>query len=182
MRQSSSRRELRIALAIALGARTARGSKVPINARSKEEDHGNEQIGRRQKARLTIRLISPPNTLKKLRDWPVRSKRTRTPARFGRPRTRSQPVSLTPLPIVLFSPARHDLERLVRQRSSSSSRGARSPRGERPRCRTILVVTAVSSKKTRRGASSLDCSTFSSARAAATSGRSCSAACRVFLT
>jgi hypothetical protein len=24
--------------------------KVPINARSKEEDHGNEQIGRRQKA------------------------------------------------------------------------------------------------------------------------------------
>src|SRR6202158_573112 len=53
-------------------------------------------------------------------------------------------------------------------------------RGERPRCRTILVVTAVSSMKTRRGASSLDCSTFSSARAAATSGRSCSAACRVF--
>jgi len=34
--------------------------------------------------------------------------------------------------------------------------------------------------KTRRGASSLDCSAFSSARAAATSGRSCSAACRVF--
>src|SRR5258708_17167564 len=56
----------------------------------------------------------------------------------------------------------------------------RSPRGERPRCRTILVVTAVSSMKTRRGASSLDCSTFSSARAAATSGRSCSAACGVF--
>src|ERR1700760_3502620 len=56
----------------------------------------------------------------------------------------------------------------------------RSPRGERPRCRTILVVTAVSSMKTRRGASSLDCSTFSAARAAATSGRSCSAACRVF--
>src|ERR1700688_4321231 len=56
----------------------------------------------------------------------------------------------------------------------------RSPRGERPRCRTILVVTAVSSMKTRRGASSLDCSTFSAARAAATSGRSCSAACKVF--
>src|SRR6202163_2045948 len=56
----------------------------------------------------------------------------------------------------------------------------RSPRGERPRCRTILVVTAVSSMKTSRGASSLDCSTFSAARAAATSGRSCSAACRVF--
>src|SRR6202163_3517329 len=56
----------------------------------------------------------------------------------------------------------------------------RSPRGERPRCRTILVVTAVSSMKTRRGASSFDCSPFSSARAAATSGRSCSAACRVF--
>src|SRR5664279_3898856 len=56
----------------------------------------------------------------------------------------------------------------------------RSPRGERPRSRTILVVTAVSSMKTRRGALSLDCSTISSARAAATSGRSCSAACRVF--
>src|SRR5271156_219640 len=56
----------------------------------------------------------------------------------------------------------------------------RSPRGERPRCRTILVVTAVSSIKTRRDATSLDCSTFSSARAAATSGRSCSAACKVF--
>src|SRR3978361_1519958 len=56
----------------------------------------------------------------------------------------------------------------------------RSPRGERPRCRTILVVTAVSSMKTRRDATSLDCSTLSSARAAATSGRSCSAACKVF--
>src|SRR3972149_8749192 len=33
---------------------------------------------------------------------------------------------------------------------------------------------------TRRGASSEGCSAFSSARAAATSGRSCSAACRVF--
>ena len=41
---------------------------------------------------------------------------------------------------------------------------------------TILVITAVSSMKTRRGASSSDCSAFSSARAAATSGRSCSAA------
>src|SRR5665213_3499697 len=56
----------------------------------------------------------------------------------------------------------------------------RSPRGERPRCRTILVVTAVSSMNTRRDPTSLDCSTFSSARAAATSGRSCSAACQVF--
>src|SRR5688572_6544364 len=33
---------------------------------------------------------------------------------------------------------------------------------------------------TRRGARSLGCSAFSSAREAATSGRSCSAACRVF--
>lgn len=56
----------------------------------------------------------------------------------------------------------------------------RSPRGERPRWLTILVVTAVSSMNTRRGASSSDCSAFSSARATATSGRSCSAACRVF--
>ena len=56
----------------------------------------------------------------------------------------------------------------------------RSPRGERPRCRTILVVTAVSSIKTRHGARSFNCSTFSLARAAATSGQSCSAACRIF--
>ena len=41
-------------------------------------------------------------------------------------------------------------------------------------------MTAVSSMKTRRRASSLDCLAFSSARAAATSGRSCSAACNVF--
>src|SRR5262245_59659344 len=34
--------------------------------------------------------------------------------------------------------------------------------------------------KTRRGALSLGCSVFSAARSAATSGRSCSAACRVF--
>src|SRR5262249_3680488 len=39
---------------------------------------------------------------------------------------------------------------------------------------------AVSSMKTRRGALSLGCSAFSAARSAATSGRSCSAACRVF--
>src|ERR1019366_4672295 len=51
----------------------------------------------------------------------------------------------------------------------------RSPRGERPWCRTIFVVTAVSSMNTRRGSSA-----FNSARAAATSGRSCSAACSVF--
>src|ERR1700739_1598637 len=56
----------------------------------------------------------------------------------------------------------------------------RSPRAERPWWRTILVVTAVSSMNTSRGATSLGCSAFSSARAAATSGRSCSAACRVF--
>lgn len=56
----------------------------------------------------------------------------------------------------------------------------RSPRGERPWCRTIFVVTAVSSMNTRRGASRRGCSAFNSARAAATSGRSCSAACRVF--
>src|SRR5262249_54061216 len=42
------------------------------------------------------------------------------------------------------------------------------------------VVTAVSSIKTRRRGSSVGCSAFNSARAAATSGRSCSAARRVF--
>src|SRR5229473_2353297 len=57
---------------------------------------------------------------------------------------------------------------------------SRSPRGERPEWRTILVVTDVSSIKTRRFARKDDCSAFSSARAAATSGRSCSAACSVF--
>src|SRR5674476_449359 len=57
---------------------------------------------------------------------------------------------------------------------------SRSPRGERPEWRTILVVTDVSSIKTSRFARKDGCSAFSSARAAATSGRSCSAACSVF--
>ena len=45
---------------------------------------------------------------------------------------------------------------------------------------TIFVVTAVSSMNTKRGALREGCSAFSAARAAATSGRSCSAACRDF--
>src|ERR1700675_4986502 len=57
---------------------------------------------------------------------------------------------------------------------------SRSPRGERPEWRTILVVTDVSSIKTSRRLRNDDCSAFNSARAAATSGRSCSAACSVF--
>src|SRR5664279_5314399 len=57
---------------------------------------------------------------------------------------------------------------------------AYSPRGQRPEWRTILVVTDVSSIKTSRFARKDDCSAFSSARAATTSGRSCSAACSVF--
>src|SRR5260370_40865648 len=57
---------------------------------------------------------------------------------------------------------------------------SRSPRGERPEWRTILVVTDVSSIKTSRCLRNDDCSAFNSARAAATSGRSCSAACNVF--
>src|SRR5665647_519678 len=57
---------------------------------------------------------------------------------------------------------------------------SRTPRGERPEWRTILVVTDVSSIKTSRRARKDDCSAFSAARAAATSGRSCSAACSVF--
>src|SRR5258708_16894032 len=56
----------------------------------------------------------------------------------------------------------------------------RLPRGERPEWRPIWVVTDVSSIKTSRRAHKDDCSAFSAARAAATSGRSCSAACSVF--
>src|ERR1035437_6819476 len=56
----------------------------------------------------------------------------------------------------------------------------RSPRGARPEWRTILVVTDVSSIKMSRLPRKDNCSAFSSARAAATSGRSCSAACNVF--
>src|SRR5262249_32871295 len=57
--------------------------------------------------------------------------------------------------------------------------GKRSPRAQRPLSRTILVLGAVSSTKTRRAGSNMPCSR-SSAGAGATSARSCSAARRLF--
>ncbi len=56
----------------------------------------------------------------------------------------------------------------------------RSPRGQRPRSRAILVLAAVSSMNTSLAGSSMACSRFQRRRARATSGRSCSAACRLF--
>src|SRR6516225_4178697 len=57
---------------------------------------------------------------------------------------------------------------------------SRSPRGARPRKRAILVAVPVSSIKTRCSGSSLACSPAQALRAAATSGRSCSAARMLF--
>src|SRR5262245_20500016 len=56
----------------------------------------------------------------------------------------------------------------------------RSPRGQRPLSRTILVLAAVSSINTRRAGSNMPCSRIQRRRARATSGRSCSAARRLF--
>src|SRR5215813_4955969 len=56
----------------------------------------------------------------------------------------------------------------------------RSPRGQRPLSRTILVLAAVSSTKTSRAGSNMPCSRIQRRRARATSARSCSAACRLF--
>ena len=56
----------------------------------------------------------------------------------------------------------------------------RSPRGALPYSRTMLVLTEVSSKKNSLAGFRLGCLAFQAARAAATSARSCSAACSVF--
>src|SRR3954468_952157 len=56
----------------------------------------------------------------------------------------------------------------------------RAPRAERPRRRAMLVLVPVSSMKTRWAGSSEPRLARHSSRAAATSGRSCSAACTVF--
>src|ERR1700726_3806535 len=56
----------------------------------------------------------------------------------------------------------------------------RTPRGARPRSRTKLVLTAVSSINTNRAGSSMPCSRIQRRRARATSARSRSAACRLF--
>src|SRR5262249_2472068 len=55
-----------------------------------------------------------------------------------------------------------------------------SPRGQRPLSRTIVVLAAVSSTKTRWAGSNMPCSRIQRWRARATSARSCSAACRLF--
>lgn len=57
---------------------------------------------------------------------------------------------------------------------------SRSPRGQRPLSRTILVLAAVSSMNTKRVESSMPCSRIQRRRARATSARSCSAARRLF--
>ena len=55
-----------------------------------------------------------------------------------------------------------------------------TPRGARPLSRTMLVVTAVSSRNTSLAGSSSPCSRIQRRRARATSARSRSAACRLF--
>src|SRR4051812_45772544 len=56
----------------------------------------------------------------------------------------------------------------------------RAPRLARPRSRAMLVVVPVSSRKTSRAGSRSGCAAIHRARAAATSGRSCSLACTIF--
>src|ERR1019366_10102318 len=56
----------------------------------------------------------------------------------------------------------------------------RTPRGHRPLSRTILVLAAVSSINTSRAGLSMPCSRIQRRRARATSGRTCSAARRLF--
>ena len=56
----------------------------------------------------------------------------------------------------------------------------RTPLGARPRSRTRLVLTAVSSRNTSRDGSSAPCSRIQRRRALATSGRCRSVACRLF--
>src|SRR6185437_4088284 len=55
-----------------------------------------------------------------------------------------------------------------------------TPRGARPRSRTRLVLTAVSSMNTSRAGSSMPCARIQRRRARATSARCRSAACRLF--
>src|SRR6266536_313013 len=56
----------------------------------------------------------------------------------------------------------------------------RSPRGQRPLSRTMLVLLAVSSINTSRAGFSMSCAFLQRRRARATSRRCCSAACRAF--
>src|SRR4030088_2006915 len=56
----------------------------------------------------------------------------------------------------------------------------RRPRLARPRSRAMLVEVPVSSMNTSRAGSRSGCAAIQAARAAATSGRSCSLACTIF--
>src|SRR5208283_1259310 len=56
----------------------------------------------------------------------------------------------------------------------------RTPRGQRPRSRTMAVLVEVSSINTSRAGSNMPCSRIQRRRARATSARSCSAARRLF--
>src|SRR5205807_8510334 len=67
---------------------------------------------------------------------------------------------------------------LFRSKGTRSITG--SPRGLRPRRRTMLVLSEVSSMNTKRAGSSKPCSRIQRRRAWATSARSRSAACRLF--
>ena len=69
---------------------------------------------------------------------------------------------------------------IVSQVPSGTVPITRMPHGARPRSRTRLVLTAVSSINTSRAGSSTPCSRIQRRRARATSGRCRSAACRLF--
>src|SRR5262245_63771639 len=68
----------------------------------------------------------------------------------------------------------------VRQRPCGTLATRRVPRGARPWVRVMLVLAQVSSMKTRRVGSIRPWYFFHCARRRATSGRSCSLACRLF--
>lgn len=68
----------------------------------------------------------------------------------------------------------------VRQRPCGTSATRRSPRSDRPWVLVMLVFAQVSSMNTRRRGSSLCLWCRQRSRLRATSGRSCSAACRLF--
>src|SRR5438477_11470100 len=68
----------------------------------------------------------------------------------------------------------------VRQRPCGTLATSLWPRAQRPCVRVMLVLAQVSSMKTRREGSSRPWYFFHGARRLATSGRSCSLACRLF--
>jgi hypothetical protein len=71
---------------------------------------------------------------------------------------------------------------IVFQRPSGTRPINRSPRGQRPRSLTMMVVVAVSQRKTSAVEPRRRCRRIQRRRARATSGRICSLACSIFLT